>query len=164
MDTRPGVKPEAFVTELVRRWLEADKERLAARENGPALRGFQWKTLFLPDGTVLRSARGNTVEFAKVIGDRIISDDGAQTTPSMFANRNARGRNAWRVIWLRFPGRHDWLRAGDCTARFDNRQRKPSTATMEEPKTVLNDDAGRSELVEGFHEKGDFGLSGWPYS
>lgn len=41
MDTRPGVKPEAFVTELVRHWLAAENERLAVRENGPPLRGFQ---------------------------------------------------------------------------------------------------------------------------
>jgi hypothetical protein len=50
MDTRPGAKPEAFVAELVKRWLRAESERLALRKHGPALRGFQWKNLFLPDG------------------------------------------------------------------------------------------------------------------
>lgn len=29
MDTRPGMKPEAFVTDLVKRWLTRDMERLA---------------------------------------------------------------------------------------------------------------------------------------
>jgi hypothetical protein len=56
MDTRPpGVKPEAFVTELAQRWLAIEMERLALRKNGTAMRGFQWKKAFLPDGTSLRA-------------------------------------------------------------------------------------------------------------
>jgi hypothetical protein len=31
MDTRPGVKADAFVTELVHRWLTVEMERLALR-------------------------------------------------------------------------------------------------------------------------------------
>ena len=87
--------------------------------DGPALRGFQWKTLFLPDGTILRTTHGENVEFAKVSGDRIVSEDGGTLTPSLFANRRAKGRNAWRFIWLRFPGGEAWIRADDCRARFD---------------------------------------------
>jgi len=64
MDTRPGVKPEEFIVELVKRWMSRDTERLAVRSGG--LRGFQWKTLFLPDGTILRTSRDSSVEFAKV--------------------------------------------------------------------------------------------------
>ncbi|QBE64447.1 hypothetical protein [Pseudoduganella lutea] len=120
MDTRPGVRPEAFVVELVKRWLRTENERLALRKNGPALRGFQWKNLFLPDGTHLRTRHGDTVEFAKVCGDRIVSDDGAVLTPSQFVNRHLKGRNAWRFVWLRFPGNEHWLRAGDCRVGIDN--------------------------------------------
>ena len=86
MDTRPGVKPEEFIVELVKRWMSRDTERLAVRSGGLALRGFQWKTLFLPEGTILRTGRDSSVEFAKVCGDRIIADDGAALTPSLFAN------------------------------------------------------------------------------
>jgi hypothetical protein len=49
------VKPEAFVTELVQRWLAVEVERLALRMNGRAMRGYQWKNIFLPDGTNLRT-------------------------------------------------------------------------------------------------------------
>ncbi|UGQ47912.1 hypothetical protein [Massilia endophytica] len=104
LDTRPGVQPDAFVTELVRRWLAVEMERLSLRKNGRAMRGYQWKNIFLPDGTSLRTSYQGTIEFAKVVGDRIVSDDGATLTPSLFANRHAEGRNAWRLVWLRFPG------------------------------------------------------------
>ena len=67
MDARPGVKPDAFVTELVRRWLAIEIERLTLRTSGQAMRGFQWKSVFLPDGTNLRTSHCGTVKFAKVI-------------------------------------------------------------------------------------------------
>ncbi len=65
MDTRPGVKPDAFVSELVKRWLALEMERLDLRKNGQPMRGFQWKNVFLPDGTNLRTSYRDTVEFAK---------------------------------------------------------------------------------------------------
>ena len=126
METRPDVGMDAFVTGLVRRWLAIDKERLALRKNGPALRGFQWKNIFLPDGTRLRTCYFHTNDFAKVIGDHIVSDDGMRLTPSQFANRYAKGRNAWRFVWLRFPGDDYWSRAIDCRIRFNDQLQKAS--------------------------------------
>ena len=90
MDTRPGVKPDVFVTELVKRWLAGEMKRRAPRENGGLTRGFQWKNVFLPDGTCLRTSYHHTTEFAKVVGDRILSDDGLSMTPSLFVNRHAK--------------------------------------------------------------------------
>jgi hypothetical protein len=136
METRPGVKPEAFITELIQRWLKVDQERLALRRNGPAMRGFQWKSVFLPEGTNLRTSHCGHVEFAKVVGDRIVSDDGTSLTPSLFANRHATGRNAWRFVWLRFPGDDYWIRAADCRTRFENLQQQRSTSEIEMSKEV----------------------------
>lgn len=118
MDTRPGVKPDAFVTELVQRWLAVEMDRLATLRNGRSTRGFQWKNVFLPDGSKLRTCYRNTHEFAKVVGDRILSETGESLTPSLFANRHTTGRNAWRFVWLRFPGDEHWVRAADCRTRF----------------------------------------------
>jgi hypothetical protein len=132
MDTRPDVKPDAFVTELVKRWLATEMERLALLKNGMAMRGFQWKTVFLPDGTHLRTSFDDTVEFAKVVGDHIFSDDGASLTPSLFANRHA----AWRFVWLRFPGDDQWIRADNCRPRFDDLPRKQSKSKMEMYKVI----------------------------
>jgi hypothetical protein len=90
------------------------KQPLAIRKNGRALRGFQWKNVFLPDGTHLRTSYLDSIEFAKVVGDRIRSDDGEYLTPSLFVNRHTTGRNAWRFVWLRFPGDDYWIRADNC--------------------------------------------------
>lgn len=68
MDTRSGVKPEAFVTELVQHWLKVDMERCALRKHGRPMRGFQWKNVFLPEGTCLRTSHKQVIEFAKVYG------------------------------------------------------------------------------------------------
>lgn len=135
METRPGVKLETFVAENLQRWLMLDKERLALSKNGPATRGFQWKKIFLPDGTHLRTSHGGNVDFAKVVGDHIISDDGTSLTPSLFANRHAKGRNAWRFIWLRFPGDDYWTRAAECRTRFENLQQQRSTNKIEVSRT-----------------------------
>ncbi|OEZ59089.1 hypothetical protein [Duganella sp. HH105] len=117
MDTRPDVKPDAFVTELVQRWLAIEMDRLATLRNGRALRGYQWKNVFLPDGTRLRTCYRHATEFAKVVGDRILSDDGETLTPSLFVNRYTTGRNAWRFVWLRFPGDDYWICAANCRMR-----------------------------------------------
>ncbi|GAB2879650.1 hypothetical protein GCM10027277_56060 [Pseudoduganella ginsengisoli] len=131
MNVRPGVKLETFITELLQRWLTIDKERLALRTNGPAIRGFQWKNIFLPEGTNLRTSHRGNVEFAKVVGDHIISDDGISLTPSLFANRRTGGRNAWRFVWLRFPGNDYWIRAADCRTRFEDQRQQRSASKIE---------------------------------
>lgn len=100
------------------------------------MRGFQWKKLFLPDGTCLRTSHHGNVAFAKVAGDRIVSEDGASLTPSLFANRHATGRNAWRFVWLRFPGDDYWMRAADCRTRFENLQQQRSAGKIEMSKEV----------------------------
>jgi hypothetical protein len=121
MATQPGVKLEAFVTEFLQRWLVIEKERLALRRDGHPLNGFQWKGVFLPDGTNLRTSHGSRTDFAKVVGERIVCER-EFVTPSAFANRHATGRNAWRFVWLRFPGQENWIRASDYRARLERQK------------------------------------------
>ena len=117
LETRPGVKPDALVAELVKSWLATETSRHHSHAQGPEMRGFQWKTVFLPHGTCLRTGYGDAVEFARVVGNRIVADDGYSLTPSAFANRRAKGRNAWRFVWVRFPDDNAWIRADDCRSR-----------------------------------------------
>lgn len=127
MDTHPGVTPECFVTDLVKRWLTTELERSAPQRNSAPMRGFQWKNLFLPEGTSLRTSYEGRIAFARVSGDYIVSDDGASLTPSSFANLHAQGRNAWRFVWLRFPGNEQWRRAHDSRTRLgDPVPKRPS--------------------------------------
>ncbi|NYE60933.1 hypothetical protein FHW58_002085 [Duganella sp. 1224] len=77
-------------------------------------RGYQWKDLFLPNGTELRVIYGGRSLYATVEDEQIVGDNGP-TTPSRLANRQGCGtRNAWQAVWLRMPGRARWQRAADC--------------------------------------------------
>ncbi len=88
----------------------------------PATSGFQWKKLFLPNGTLLRTIFKGTNHHCLVEGDRI-RYNGMDTTPSGFANVvGGSNRNAWKVIWLLFPNTQTWKLAADI------RPRKPRSA------------------------------------
>lgn len=79
--------------------------------------GYQWKQLFLPEGTRLRAAFGGAPYFAVVKGAAIQCGD-QTVTPSGFANlRGSGNRNAWKAVWLRFPGNEQWVLADVCRAR-----------------------------------------------
>lgn len=74
----------------------------ASDQAGPY--GYQWKTLFLPHGTVLRSWSYGEPRYARVEGDRIIHD-GRAVSPNQFARSFARTtRNAWTDLFVRLPG------------------------------------------------------------
>jgi hypothetical protein len=74
----------------------------------PATSGYQWKHLFLPNGTLLRTVFNGKNFHCLVEGDHILHD-GKTTSPSGFANA-AGGvrRNAWNVIWVLLPDSSDW--------------------------------------------------------
>lgn len=80
----------------------------------PTDAGYQWKQVFLPEGTKLRAAFGRKQYFAVVQGAEIKYEK-RSLSPSSFANlRGSGNRNAWKAIWLRFPGSDAWLLADVC--------------------------------------------------
>ncbi|MRV73384.1 hypothetical protein GJ700_16860 [Duganella sp. FT92W] len=90
--------------------------------------GYQWKQLFLPVGTMLRASFGRDPYYAVVDGNEIKYGE-FSLSPSAFANLQGSGnRNAWKAVWLRFPGFRDWVRADECRA-----MRQAATARMFEP-------------------------------
>lgn len=69
-----------------------------------ASRGYQWKELFLPEGTALRMRYGDEVHHACVTGDAIVYR-GRRVSPRQLTLAIAGdGRNAWRDLSLRLPG------------------------------------------------------------
>lgn len=73
--------------------------------------GFQWKRLFLPEGTELKMLYRGRHAFASVVGDAV-SYGGRPMTPNQFAAEVAgTARNAWRDLWLRLPGQRYWQNA-----------------------------------------------------
>lgn len=120
-----GPKTEAVLCKLIRGWiahtaampdmLEAEHDTTPSVPHD-AGKGYQWKQLFLPNGTELRTTFCGKSSYAKV-QDEVIICDGDATTPSRLANASGCGtRNAWRAIWLRFPGDRTWKLAAACRA------------------------------------------------
>jgi len=92
----------AAISSAIELWLR-EQSRLAAGCDPASVRGYQWKTLFLPEGTVLRSWSYGEHNYARVEGDQIIHE-GKAVSPNQFAQSFARTtRNAWTDLYVRRP-------------------------------------------------------------
>ncbi|MYM40483.1 hypothetical protein [Duganella qianjiadongensis] len=102
---REGQSPDvsAAINTALEFWLQ-EKLRLASEPAAAGQRGYQWKTVFLPEGTILRSWSYGEHNYAEVIGDQIIHQ-GRPVSPNQFARSFARSmRNAWIDLSIRRPG------------------------------------------------------------
>jgi hypothetical protein len=105
---------EAAAVDAVRAWLNPAPAAPAQQPAAGSDAGYQWKQLFLPEGTRLRASFGRQPWFAVVEGAQIKYGASA-ISPSGFANLHGSGhRNAWKAVWLRFPGSDEWLLADVC--------------------------------------------------
>ena len=83
----------------------------SADDAEPVLRGYQWKSLFLPEGSILRSWNYGEHRYARVEGDRIMHN-GRAVSPNQFARSFAgTTRNAWTDLSVRRPGDTAYQRA-----------------------------------------------------
>jgi hypothetical protein len=91
----------------------------------PATKGYQWKALFLPEGTLLRTVFGGKNHHCMVEGDAIVFN-GQAVSPSAFVNAvGGIRRNAWRCTWILFPDTKEWKLADTLRTRVrPSRQRK----------------------------------------
>jgi hypothetical protein len=79
-------------------------------------RGYQWKNLFLPNGTQIRMQYKGVYFYAKVEVDEIIYE-GKSISPGSLANTIAgNSRNAWRDLWIKRPDDKEWKLADECRA------------------------------------------------
>jgi hypothetical protein len=95
----------------VKSWIaeQADDAQLAASH----LSGYQWKELFLPNGTEVRANYDTQSHYAMVDND-LLCYQGQPMSPRQFTMAVAgEGRNAWRDLWVRLPGERQWRRAAD---------------------------------------------------
>lgn len=90
------------INSAIELWL-AEQAKLPAGCDPASVRGYQWKSLFLPEGTVLRSWSYGEHNYARVEGDQIIHE-GKAVSPNQFAQSFARTtRNAWMDLYIRRP-------------------------------------------------------------
>lgn len=92
-----------------------------------ASEGYAWGPLFLPSGTAVEFRMRGKRARAEVVGSEFVAG-GEPTTPSRFARAVAgHARNAWRDLWIRFPGQSEWHLADDlrCPGRARQRAARP---------------------------------------
>ena len=109
--------PVEIVGRAVQAWMEADEPPTSERDT--ATRGYQWKGVFLPDGTDLRMPYKGDNHYAKVDGDQLLFQ-GEATSPSAMVRAVAgSSRNAWRDLWVKRPADDSWLPAADLRRNSD---------------------------------------------
>jgi hypothetical protein len=99
----------------VRQWVEQD------RAAATPVRGYQWKSLFLPETSHLRMSYGGESYYAQVVGEEIIFRGHAVSPRQMTIEIAGDGRNAWRDFWIRMPGEKSWANAALLRARIENK-------------------------------------------
>jgi hypothetical protein len=96
----------------------------------PVARGYRWKELFLPAGTLMRMWCDGYERCAHVEGDRLMHE-GCPMSPQQFANLHARStRNAWRDLHLRLPGTRNFRPASELR-REARREEAPAPAVLQ---------------------------------
>jgi hypothetical protein len=99
-DTR---HPDEVVILALKTWLDTGKTRSGL--------GYQWKELFLPDGTELRMRYRGIYYYAKILGDKL-NYAGESVSPRDWGLMvTGTVRNAWRDVWIRRGVNEGWTRA-----------------------------------------------------
>jgi hypothetical protein len=100
-----------------------------------ANRGYQWKSLFLPEGTLLRIALGGRYTVAAVNGDHIVFQGHTYSPRQFVIHVTGQVRNAWLALWIRCPGDARWHLA-DTRRRILRRYRQDAAAPRSTPKRM----------------------------
>ncbi|MBB3222720.1 hypothetical protein [Pseudoduganella umbonata] len=102
-----ALAPGELADKAILAWLESRRAE-AGRPAVPVLRGYQWKCLFLPEGTRLRVWCRSEHGYAEVVGDRLMHN-GLPVSPNQFvAACSDTVRNAWVEINVLMPGEKAW--------------------------------------------------------
>jgi hypothetical protein len=118
--------PDQVVALAIRTWL-------GTRAGKTGSLGYQWKDLFLPDGTNLRMRYRGTWHYAAVEGDRLIYAGEPVSPRDWGLLVTGTVRNAWRDIWIRRSINDAWTRAaawrepGGAGARPGTAERRQQT-------------------------------------
>ena len=120
-----------IAAEAIDDWMRRHKPDALAMQ---VAKGYQWKSLFLPTGTLLRTVFGGKNHHCLVEGDQILHN-GKAVSPSGFVNAvGGMRRNAWRCTWILFPDSKDWKLADTLRTRArPRRARKPAGDVQQAP-------------------------------
>lgn len=121
------LSPAQAATAAIRAWIKA-QEQPPVTIAAVSSRGYQWKTLFLPEGTELRMSTSGSTYHARVVEDDIVYNGRKVSPRGMTLAIAGEGRNAWRDLWLRFPGERHFLPASRCRREHERELAAPAPA------------------------------------
>ncbi|MES2325224.1 MAG: hypothetical protein V4633_23460 [Pseudomonadota bacterium] len=116
------MSPTQALSAAIETWIALERQ---AKEAAGPLRGYQWKTLFLPEGTQLRMNSCGIAHYARVEGEYIVFEGRNVSPRGMTLAIAGVGRNAWRDLWLMLPGERFWKQAQTCRRQSECIQNKP---------------------------------------
>lgn len=116
------LSPAEALGQAVKTWIAHEREIHPDRVE--SVRGYQWKTLFLPESTELSMVYGDQTYHARVVANDIMFEGRSVSPRGMTLAIAGEGRNAWRDLRIRLPGERGWKRASACRAAL---ARIPST-------------------------------------
>jgi hypothetical protein len=126
-DTR---HPDDVVILALKAWLGTGKTRSAG--------GYQWKELFLPDGTELRMRYRGVYYYAKIVRDQL-DYAGESVSPRDWGLMvTGTVRNAWRDIWIRRGTNECWTRAAMWRTDSPYSPRLPGTDRRRQARRVTD--------------------------
>ena len=102
--TGSKLSPAEAAAVAIRTWINTQQRPPASATEPPSTRGYQWKSLFLPEGTELRMSTTGSTYHARVVGDDIVYNGRKVSPRGMTLAIAGEGRNAWRDLYLKFPG------------------------------------------------------------
>jgi hypothetical protein len=94
-------------TMAINQWIAAERGQFTRSTPTPT-RGYQWKSLFLPEGTELRVDCGDQTFYAHVEKDDIVYRHRPISPRQFVLAVSGEGRNAWREVWILLPGERAW--------------------------------------------------------
>ncbi|SHG57515.1 hypothetical protein SAMN05428948_1100 [Massilia sp. CF038] len=102
------------VETAVEDWMRRNKPGACGE---PQFAGYQWKGLFLPHGTVLRTVFGGKNHHCHVEQDQIMYEGKALSPNGFVSTVGGIRRNAWKSIWLLLPDCKHWQLADHLRVR-----------------------------------------------
>lgn len=125
--SRNPLSPAEALDRAVRQWIAQD------RAAATPVRGYQWKTLFLPETSHLRMSYLGESYYAKVVGEEIIFRGHAVSPRAMTIEIASDGRNAWRDLWVRLPAEKNWANAARLRSRIEKKAPPHPASTSPSP-------------------------------
>jgi hypothetical protein len=113
--------------------------------------GYLWKTLFLPHGTRLRMDSAGASFYGEIVGDRLMFEGRSVSPRGMTVAIAGEGRNAWRDVYLRFPGARYWKQAICCRHEDERAQAAQRTLANTPPSPADSMAAAAAAMSDALH-------------